>query len=69
MTLNKTDIFDVKKIADEYHNFFLNIGTDLANKIPNALKLYLIFIQLKLTLAWNLNRYYSMNWKKLFIFT
>ena len=57
MTLNKTVIFDVKKIADEYHNFFLNIGTDLANKIPNALKLYLIFIQLKLTLAWNLNRY------------
>ena len=49
-----------KKIADEYHNFFLNIGTDLANK------LYLIFIQLKLILAWNLNRYHSMNWKMLF---
>ena len=44
ITVNKTDIFDTKKIADEFNNFFTNIGTDLANKIPNASKSDLIFI-------------------------
>ena len=38
LTVNKTDIFDVKKIADELNKFFINIGTDLGNKIPNASK-------------------------------
>ena len=38
ITVNKTDIFDEAKIADEFNKFFTNIGTDLANKIPNALK-------------------------------
>ena len=37
-TVNKTDIFDTKEIADEFNKFFTNIGTDLANKIPNASK-------------------------------
>ena len=36
ITINKTDIFDAAKIADEFKKFFTNIGTDLANKIPNA---------------------------------
>ena len=36
ITVNKTDIFDTKKIADEFNNFFTNIGTDLANKVLNA---------------------------------
>ena len=27
-----------KKIADEFDKFFTNIGTDLANKAPNASK-------------------------------
>ena len=31
ITVNKTDIFDTKKIADEFNKFFTNIGTDLAN--------------------------------------
>ena len=40
ITVNKTDISDTKKITDEFNNFyfFANIGTDLANKIPNASK-------------------------------
>ena len=38
ITVNKTDIFDAAKIADEFNNFFTNIGTDLTNKIPNASK-------------------------------
>ena len=38
ITVNKTDIFDAEKIADEFNKFFTNIGTDLANKIPNASK-------------------------------
>ena len=37
-TVNKTDIFDTKEIVDEFNNFFTNIRTDLANKIPNASK-------------------------------
>ena len=36
ITVNKTGIFDTKRVADEFNNFFTNIGTDLANKIPNA---------------------------------
>ena len=38
ITVNKTDIFDAAKIADEFNKFLTNIGTDLANKIPNASK-------------------------------
>ena len=38
ITVNKTDIFDAAKIADEFYKFFTNIGIDLANKIPNASK-------------------------------
>ena len=38
ITVNKTDIFDAAKIADEFNNFFTNIGTDLENKIPNTSK-------------------------------
>ena len=35
---NKTDIFDEMKIADEFNNFSGNIGTGLANKIPDSPK-------------------------------
>ena len=38
ITANETDIFDAAKIADEFNKFFANIGTDLANEIPNASK-------------------------------
>ena len=38
ITVNKTDIFDAKKIADEFNRFFTNTGADLKNKIPNASK-------------------------------
>ena len=38
ITVNKTDIFDAAKMADEFNKFFTNIGTDLTNKIPNASK-------------------------------
>ena len=33
-----------KKIADEFNKFFTNIGTDLANKIPNASKRFDFYI-------------------------
>ena len=38
ITVHKTDIFDAAKMADEFNRFFTNIGTDLANKIPNRSK-------------------------------
>ena len=44
ITVNKTDIFDTKKIADEFNKYFTNIGTDLANKIPNASKRFDLYI-------------------------
>ena len=37
-TVNKTDIFDAKEIADEFKKFFTNIVTDLAKKISKASK-------------------------------
>ena len=45
INVNKTDIFDKKKIADEFNKCFTNIGgTDLANKIPNASKRFDFYI-------------------------
>ena len=44
ITVNKTDSFDTKKIADEFNKFFTNIGADLANKIPNASKRFDFYI-------------------------
>ena len=38
ITVNKTEIFDAKKIFDEFNKFFTNIWTNLANKTPNASK-------------------------------
>ena len=38
ITVNKTDIFDEKKVADEFRNFSTNIGPDLANKVANLSK-------------------------------
>ena len=56
ITVNKTDIFDTKKIAHEFNKCFTNIGTDLANKIPNASNQFDFYLT-TLILAWNLNRY------------
>ena len=36
--------FLIQKIADEFNRFFTNIGTDLANKIPNAPKRFDFYI-------------------------
>ena len=44
ITVNKTHIFDTKQIADEFNKSFTNIGTDLANKIPNAPKRFDFYI-------------------------
>ena len=42
ITVNKTDIFDEKKVADEFRNFSTNIGPDLANKIANLSKSFIL---------------------------
>ena len=36
ITVNEVDIFDKRKIANEFNAFFTNIGIKLASKIPNA---------------------------------
>ena len=36
ITVNEVDIFDERKIANEFNAFFTNIGRKLASKIPNA---------------------------------
>ena len=36
VTINEVDIFDKRKIANEFNAFFTNIGSKLASKIPNA---------------------------------
>lgn len=33
--VNEKSIYDEKQIATEFNNFFTNVGTNLANKIPN----------------------------------
>ena len=33
ITVNKTDIFDVRKIANEFNAFFTNTGSKLPSKI------------------------------------
>ena len=37
ITVNKTDIFGRKKVADEFNKRFTNIGTDLENETSNVL--------------------------------
>ena len=36
ITVNEVDIFDERKIANEFNGFFTNIESKLASKIPNA---------------------------------
>ena len=36
ITVNDVDIFDERKIANEFNGFFTNIKSKLASKIPNA---------------------------------
>ena len=36
ISVNEVDIFDERKIANEFNTFFINIGSKLASKIPNA---------------------------------
>ena len=36
ITVNDVDIFDERKIANEFNAFFTSIGSKLASKIPNA---------------------------------
>ena len=36
ITVNKVDIFDERKIANEFNAFFTNIGSKLASKIQIA---------------------------------
>ena len=40
ITVDKVDIFDERKIANEFNAFFTNIGSKLASKIPNASKTF-----------------------------
>ena len=35
ITVNEADIFDGRKIANEFNTFFANIGSKLVSKIPN----------------------------------
>ena len=38
ITMNKTEIFQKEKIANEFNNYFVNVGSNLAAKIPNSEK-------------------------------
>ena len=44
ITVDKVDIFDERKIANEFNAFFTNIGSKLASKIPNASKTFETYI-------------------------
>ena len=44
ITVNKVDIFDERKIANEFNTFFANIGSKLASEILNASKTFETYI-------------------------
>ena len=44
ITVNEVDIFDERKIADEFNPFFLSIRSKLASQIPNALTTFESYI-------------------------
>ena len=44
ITVIKVDIFDKRKIANEFNAFFTNIESKLASKIPNASKTFETYI-------------------------
>ena len=41
---NKADLFDEKKIVHELNSFFINVGKNLASKIPNASSSFELFV-------------------------
>ena len=44
ITVNEVDIFDKRKIANEFNTFFTNIGSKLASKIQNASRTFESYI-------------------------
>ena len=36
ITVNEVDIFDERKMGNEFNAFFTNIGSEVVSKIPNA---------------------------------
>ena len=42
--MNEVDIFDERKIANEFNTFFTNIGSKLASENPNALTTFKSYI-------------------------
>ena len=51
ITVNKVDIFDERKTANEFNAFFTNIGSKLASKIPNASRTFESYIKNQI-LSW-----------------
>ena len=54
ITVNKVDIFDERKITNEFNAFFTNIGSKLASKIPNASATFETYINRNI-LSWKQN--------------
>ena len=44
ITVNEVGIFDERKIANEFNAAFINIGSKLASKIPNASTIFESYI-------------------------
>ena len=44
ITVNEVGIFDERKIANEFNAVFINIGSKLASKIPNASTIFESYI-------------------------
>ena len=38
--INKQEIYDQRVIANEFNNFFVNVGSNLAAKIPSSEKTF-----------------------------
>lgn len=54
ITVNKTNLFYGKKIADKFQNLFTNTAAMLTNKNPSVSKPFCSYIS-KVVKAWNLN--------------
>ena len=44
LVIEKTDLTEIKDIAEEFNNFFTNVGPNLAKKVPNSSNSFTSFL-------------------------
>ena len=55
-TINKVDVYNKRKIADAFNDFFTNVGQKLVSQIPKSSETFETYIN-KVSVKWSLSFY------------